>query len=570
MAPTSLQSSSSLGSAQYKTDEKARLMRSEPLFVSSGDDTCRVWRPKIVLGVIGLVLMGAIVALVVPAFVGQVADTSSQKQKSDSSQMNFVTVEGTQFLDGQKNFYVSGVNIDSLVEAAIPVVQAKLAGEGKNSVQMIRDVLDDISSGGFNVIRTWAHTVDPAHPMQVKPGRYDESVLQALDLVIAESGKRGLRLILSFADSWRYRGGVMEYLDWSSTMPKRPLQYPPVLLDGDFDYDKLKPDQQDYELKRRAQFYVDKDARDFYKGHMRTLLNRKNTYNGIRYKDDPAIFAFGLLNEPRCHIELVPDCQEKVQTWLEEMTEYFRSIDTKHLLTIGEEGFYSGNEESIKANPGYSGKKGGWAHLQGQDFLKNHAIEGISYASIHAWPDNWNETRSFLSNWIDVHSKDSKNILGKPLLVEEVGKSLSPAPASSSVIANQRDPLVKSVQDQVGKSIQNQGALQGSLLWELSFKLYDASPYSTYGISTTDSTFEVAKQHSRSLRALAVMSARGQNRMQIEYWYGEESMVGFRRRCKAAEFKKSSPLFDPGMLVFASHSSCCRKGTGAFKNGCTY
>jgi hypothetical protein len=58
--------------------------------------------------------------------------------------------------------------------------------------------------------------------------------------------------------------------------------------------------------------------------------------------------------------------------------------------------------------------------------------------------------------------------------------------------------------------------------------------------------------------------------MQIEYWYGEESMVGFRRRCKSAEFKKSSPMFDPGMIVFASQSSCCRKGTGAFKDGCTY
>jgi len=570
MTPTSLSGSNSLGSAQYKTDEKARLVRSEPLFVSSGDDTCRIWRPKIVLGIIGLVLMGALVALVVPAFVGQVKDTSSQKQESSSSQMNFVSVEGTQFLEGQRIFYVSGVNIDSLVEAAIPVVQAKLAGEGKNSVQMIRDVLDDISSGGFNVIRTWAHTVDPAHPMQVKPGRYDESVLQALDLVIAECGKRGLRLILSLADSWRYRGGVMEYLDWSSTMPKRPLQYPPVLLDGDFDYDKLKPDQQDYELKRRAQFYVDKDAKDFYKGHMRTLLNRKNTYTGIKYKDDPAIFAFGLLNEPRCHIELVPDCQEKVQTWLVEMTKYFRSIDSQHLLTIGEEGFYSENESSIQSNPGHSGKKGGWAHLQGQDFIKNHAIEGISYASIHAWPDNWNETRSFLSNWIDVHSKDSKNILGKPLLVEEVGKSLSPAPASSSIIANQRDSLVKAVYEQVGNSIQNQGALQGSLLWELSFKLYDASPYSTYGISVTDSTFYIATQHSRRIRAMAIKSVGGHNTMQLEYWYGEESMVGFRRRCKSAEFKTSSPMFDPGMIVFATRDLCCKRGTGAFRNGCTY
>lgn len=31
----------------------------------------------------------------------------------------------------------------------------------------------------------------------------------------------------------------------------------------------------------------------------------------------------------------------------------------------------------------------GWPLQTGQDFLPNHQLDGIDYASIHLWPDNW-------------------------------------------------------------------------------------------------------------------------------------------------------------------------------------
>lgn len=76
-----------------------------------------------------------------------------------------------------------------------------------------------------------------------------------------------------------------------------------------------------------------------------------------------------------------------------------------------------------RANPG-----GAWPYQTGQDFLPNHLVDGVDFASVHMWPDNWDRTdQAFGRAWLDAHMKDAY-YLGKPVVLEEFGKAIGAAP----------------------------------------------------------------------------------------------------------------------------------------------
>ena len=71
----------------------------------------------------------------------------------------------------------------------------------------------------------------------------------------------------------------------------------------------------------------------------------------------------------------------------------------------------------------------GWPLQTGQDFLPNHAVAGIDYASIHLWPDNWDRTDlDFGKSWINNHRLQAQSYLKMPLVIEEFGKGVGEAP----------------------------------------------------------------------------------------------------------------------------------------------
>lgn len=138
----------------------------------------------------------------------------------------------------------------------------------------VDEKLDALKKGGLTVTRTWGFSLgtgeteeERENRLQLTPGVYDESVFQGMDYALAQAAKRGIRLIISLEDFWLSVGA---YEDWSDTMGSK------------------------------TDFYTDWKARNFYKEHLKNMVHRKNTFTNITYLDDPTIFAWNLMNEPRC------------------------------------------------------------------------------------------------------------------------------------------------------------------------------------------------------------------------------------------------------------------------------
>ena len=66
------------------------------------------------------------------------------------------------------------------------------------------------------------------------------------------------------------------------------------------------------------------------------------------------------------------------------MAAYVKSIDPKHLLEIGLEGFYGPSTlDRAQFNPNT------YATQVGTDFIRNHQVLGVDFASVHIYADSW-------------------------------------------------------------------------------------------------------------------------------------------------------------------------------------
>jgi hypothetical protein len=61
----------------------------------------------------------------------------------------------------------------------------------------------------------------------------------------------------------------------------------------------------------------------------------------------------------------------------------------------------------------------------GPECARARAVDGIDFAAVHLWPDNWARTdMQFSQNWLWSHLVQSERRLGKPLVLEEYGKDV--------------------------------------------------------------------------------------------------------------------------------------------------
>ncbi|RZR91469.1 hypothetical protein BHM03_00019587 [Ensete ventricosum] len=197
--------------------------------------------------------------------------------------------------------------------------------------------------------------------------------------------------------------------------------------------------------------------------------------------------------------------EQTFRGWITEMAAYVKSIDSNHLLEAGLEGFYGSSSPHKRFNPGLE---------IGTDFIANNEIPNIDFATIHSYPDQWlsnadeQSQLAFLSNWLGVHIRDARNVIRKPLLITEFGKSWKDPGFS----IYQRDTLFKTVYSKIYWSARTGGSAAGGLFWQLLSQGMDS-----YGdgyqivMSEGTSTAQIITQQSRQLRYLGKLYARLRN-----------------------------------------------------------
>ncbi len=263
---------------------------------------------------------------------------------------------------------------------------------------MVDDVLEAARAMGVRVVRIWGFIDRGSLDGRVrsidgdgtKQGFYFQawdpvaeqaifndgpSGLQGLDYALAKADQLGLKVVLVLTNNWHEFGGMDQYLEW-------------------------------YGLSAHAAFYDHPRVRKAYKDWLWHLATRVNGLTNRAYRDDPAIFAWELANEPR---GTAGTPSQVLTRWAHEMSGYLKSIDQNHMVAVGDEGFLDGDSQH-------------WTYHadNGVDHRALTALPAIDYGTFHMYPETWGTGFGWSERWIDDHLGVARE-LAKPSVLEEYG-----------------------------------------------------------------------------------------------------------------------------------------------------
>lgn len=308
----------------------------------------------------------------------------------------FVRVKGHIFIVNNKPYYFVGANywygsllgLEKDKKRGIDRLRTELDFLKKHGVPNLRLMAGAEGSGPLNGVPR----VGP--PLQTELGKFDESVLDGLDLVLAEMGRREMKAVIFLSNNWEWSGGFQQYLIWNKTISDRWLTEKPT-------WDELRDNV--------AKFYSCEPCTDAYSRQATLVIRRTNKATGRRYIDDPTIMAWELANEPR---PMRPAAIDDYRAWIDDNAEMIKRLDPNHLVTIGHEG---------------------WIGTESLDLFEQvHAGRNVDYLTIHIWPKNWGwfENGKMAAGFANAVAQTEKYIsdnaavavkLNKPLVIEEFG-----------------------------------------------------------------------------------------------------------------------------------------------------
>ncbi len=352
---------------------------------------------------------------------------------SCSKPPEFVTVKDGQFIRNGKPYTYVGTNF-----WYGPI----LASDGRGGdLERLQRELDTLKALGITNLRTLVggdgadgvfSRVEPT--LQTAPGVYNDTLLVGLDRYLVELGKRDMQAVLYINNSWEWSGGYGQYLEWA-TGEKTLIP----LIDGYWPF-----------MQQMRKFQTSKESQELYFNHLRNIVGRTNSITGKPYKEDPAIFAWQIGNEPRC-FSSEKEIQDGFIGWMTEAARIVKELDPNHLLSTGNEGLMGSEEDA--------------------ELLRRvNTIPGVDYMTIHIWPYNWSWVKAEsleedipaaiekTAEYLRVHAELAKE-LGLPVVCEEFGFPRDGFKAEKSATTHARDSYYEYLFGQVGKT------LQGANFW---------------------------------------------------------------------------------------------------------
>ena len=230
--------------------------------------------------------------------------------------------------------------------------------------------------------------------LQPSPSAYNDVLLDGLDYLMQQLQRRGMVAVLYLNNSWEWSGGYGFYLEHAGAGKA------------------LQPNEVGYSayIKYASQFSTNKQAQQLFFNHLCFILKRTNRYTKKRYADDPAIMSWQIGNEPRAFDKAV---LPQFEAWLAKAAAMMKSIDKRHLVSVGSEGAF-----------GCEGDYDSWQRICSDP--------NVDYCNIHIWPYNWSwakkdslsqnlqRAKDNTKEYIDRHLAICAKI-NKPLVMEEFG-----------------------------------------------------------------------------------------------------------------------------------------------------
>ncbi len=303
-------------------------------------------------------------------------------------QDDFISTANTKFYLGNSEFYFMGFGVYYLQWMAAD----------SSTLYIVDDVFKVAKQFGIKVIRTWgfnSNSDSTKHStIRYEPYKFKEDGLKALDYVIYKAKQYEVNLVLTLENNFNDFGGISQYIDWANNLltPKTGKVY------------------------EHNDFFTDDSIKNWYKYYVNTILNRRNIYTAMRYKDEPIIFSFELINEAAntgFDVNIVTG-------WYKEMADYFKSIDSNHLLATGEIGYDIHRDYYSDWDFFYNSSQFLFNGFKGTSFVGNTSLKKIDYSSFHLYPDSWGFEPLAGNTWINDHVDITDNF-NKPALLGEFG-----------------------------------------------------------------------------------------------------------------------------------------------------